>query len=181
MPLYAADSAMVGNLAEWAVAVVALLALIVAGVAAKATTETNRAQQKSLELQRQQVERAQASKVTFYLEDATIGQRVDEKSEMFLVDDPGIAYVLNTSDLPIFHVNLIDITIAIEAQTDGSEESNVRYHSDYLLPTPSGPVRWELNYRYTLISSGDKKTFAMLSSLTTPLGFPGCGFIMERW
>lgn len=55
--LAAPDWDMVGSLSEAVAALTALFALLVAALAARATIETNRAQQRSIELQRQQLER----------------------------------------------------------------------------------------------------------------------------
>jgi type II secretory pathway pseudopilin PulG len=70
MLMLGADWQMLGSLADWTTAGIALLAFIVAGVAARYTAQTNRAQQEALELQRRQladaenqIRRAQASKV----------------------------------------------------------------------------------------------------------------------
>lgn len=86
-----------GSLPDWVAACTAALALLVAAIAAKATVQTNRAQQKTLELQRQQFEdarnqikRSQASKVSFYTE--TAARHI---------------MVSNASDAPIYWLRLV--------------------------------------------------------------------------
>lgn len=90
-----------GSAADWVTAGVAFAALVVAAFAARATVETNRAQQRTLELQRQQFDhlrtesrRTQASKVNFWLEFASTA------SGMTVA-----VFVVNASDMPIFEVS----------------------------------------------------------------------------
>ncbi|GAA5121738.1 hypothetical protein [Pseudonocardia adelaidensis] len=86
-------------------AAIALFALIFAGLAAKATVQTNRAQQQTLELQRRQFEdsqhsalRAQAEKVAawYELRRNQIAKFGAMTSDMFVLQ--------NGSDLPIYDV-----------------------------------------------------------------------------
>jgi hypothetical protein len=86
---------MLGSLADWTTAGIALLAFIVAAVAARYTAQTNRAQQQTLELQRkqyedarQQLRRAQAELISYWTED-------------------DLVHVVNASSSPIYHVRLL--------------------------------------------------------------------------
>lgn len=122
--LLAVDWQMVGSLADWTTAGVALLAFAVAAVAARFTAQTNRAQQETLELQRKQyedaqrqLERVQAEKVSFY-----------EKG------DPVTAFmILNASESPIFAV-----AVALEGRGDGPRVTVVARVRE-LLPTGAEP------------------------------------------
>jgi hypothetical protein len=91
---------MLGSLADWSTTVVAVGAFIVASIAARATIQTNRAQQQTLELQRkefntlqEQTKREQASKVAFWAANGKDGALSIQ--------------VINTSDAPVFTVTFL--------------------------------------------------------------------------
>jgi hypothetical protein len=112
------DWQMIGSWAEWATAATAFLAVIVATVAGIATWNTNKAQQETLELQRQQFEiareqseRAQASKVTYGLGSDLAARMARLRGPEMSPDasDTGVALVIiNASDSPIYSVALIE-------------------------------------------------------------------------
>jgi hypothetical protein len=142
VPILATDWQMLGSpAADWITAIVALVALIVAGIAARYTSQTNRAQQETLELQRkqyedarQQVERSQAEKVSFY--------EADEKVSGF--------FVLNASESPIFAV----IVVLPSGSPRGPETIA---ETDQLLPTGAEPkllpCRREIEYFDAVVNS----------------------------
>jgi len=134
-----------GTLADWTTAIIAGLALIVAGLAAKATIETNRAQQQSLELLRQQYERDQASKITFHVDwPKFVTKELDEllndpHSPVSRWEGPRMLRLLNASNLPIYQICLI--------QTFPTDlEKPIVYRSDYQLPTGGEPDTYEIEF-----------------------------------
>lgn len=114
--------------ADWITTIVAVAALIVAGIAARYTSQTNRAQQETLELQRKQYEesqeaarRSQAEKVTFWgAEDAT------DAAHVYLIQ--------NSSDSPVFQVQIV-----LGANDDADVEVLVSRY--FILPTGASPER----------------------------------------
>lgn len=109
------DWQMVGSWADWSTAFTAFLALLVATVAGIATWRTNKAQQETLELQRQQfevareqLERAQAVKVTYYL-DSQDPRRADTREPSASLPRQVVALtVINASDTPIHRLALLE-------------------------------------------------------------------------
>jgi hypothetical protein len=110
---------MVGSWADWVTAGTASLALVVAAVAGRATWKTNKAQQETLELQRQQfeatreqIERVQAAKVTYLLSSGLAKKLHRENWSGTTVDDvadAGVALaVVNASDTPIYMLTLME-------------------------------------------------------------------------
>lgn len=104
-PMPVADWQMIGSFADWSTTVVALLAFIVAALAAKATIETNRAQQQTLELQQRQFQESQRAAVQAQAEKVAAWHRiraisVGDGNE--LVSDMSV--IQNGSDLPIYDV-----------------------------------------------------------------------------
>lgn len=121
--ILAADWQMLGSLADWTTTLVAVAAGAVAYQAYRKTSETNDAQQKTLELQRKQFEdvqakakRSQAEKVSFWL---------DLERET--------VYVVNASDLPIY---LVMISI-------GGSRKNTPF-SQVVVPTGTEPIAFPL-------------------------------------
>lgn len=111
---------MIGNFADWTAAGAAIFAVLVASVAAFYTVQTNRAQQQTLELQRQQLKlqqdavvQEQARRVTFFVENDALDE----------------ARVINTSDL---HVDLVCIVVPDETALP---KSRVLGGMGVLLPT----------------------------------------------
>jgi len=132
------DWSMAGSLADWSTTLIALIALVVAGLAAKATIQTNRAQQETLELQRLQYERAQASKVTFYVDLPKPSAETPPEGGLIInFDDPKTAHVSNASDSPIYAPCLV--------QTYPGADKPIVYAADYLFPTGTEPAVWNLN------------------------------------
>lgn len=110
------DWQMVGSWADWFTAGTAFLALVVATIAGVATWRTNRAQQETLELQRQQfqaaseqLERAQAAKVTYYL--GPQGHHRTGASEATAsLERSGVGLtVINASDNPVYRLALLEM------------------------------------------------------------------------
>jgi hypothetical protein len=125
---------MLGSWADWSTTIIAFLALMVAGLAAKATIQTNRAQQETLELQRKQfeaaqdqLERAQASQVAFH---------IGPVSE---TDNSSAAYVINASNVPISMIAIV------EAVLPDAPAARILYVADYLWPTGQSPAVWTLD------------------------------------
>lgn len=132
------DWEMVGSLAESVAALTSLIALIVAGLAAQATIQTNRAQQRSIELQRQQVERVEEEQ-----------RRRDEHRHRMQAERvaawygtkrrgplPSPAFYLrNASDVPVYAV----IVYLLEPKT-GWEQKVLDKQDMRVLPPTSDPV-----------------------------------------
>jgi hypothetical protein len=111
------DWQMIGSWAEWATAATAFLAVIVATMAGIATWNTNKAQQETLEFQRQQLdmareqsERAQASKITYGLGSDLAARMARLSGSEMSPDESGTGVglvVINASDSPIYTVILM--------------------------------------------------------------------------
>ena len=104
--------------------------------ATRVTIQTNRAQQQTLELQRQQSERAQAAKVTFHLESKRIEEPHNngDGTSTYLITGGNKVHVWNASDTPI-HVITIRQTLP---------RKRLLFEADFLGPTGATPVTWTL-------------------------------------
>ena len=120
---------MIGSFADWATASLALGAAVIAGLAAKATIETNRAQQETLRLQQEQfaqaeiaVEREQAEMLAFW--------SLDDELREFMI--------INASHLPIYDVEIV----AVWGHLDGSPDRGLCLISErFILPTGGEPLK----------------------------------------
>lgn len=100
-PSPATDWQMIGSFADWSTAIIALLAFAVASFAARATIQTNRAQQQTLELQRQQFEQAEERRYRAQAEKAIIWKEWRDHTQT----PTGWALrVVNVSELPVYQV-----------------------------------------------------------------------------
>lgn len=117
-----------GNLAEWIASGVALLALFVASAAAVFTYRTNVAQQQTLRSQQRQYEEAQASQVSFWIEN-------DE------TQDHAVAVnILNSSDAPVYGLALL-AEYPIEAV----------WYQEVVMPTAAEPLRVQITDEWTQV------------------------------
>lgn len=130
------DWSAAGSLADWSTSIIALLALAVAGIAARATIQTNRAQQATFELQREQYERAQASKVSFYVDKIMLSTSTVTGGFVCNPEEPKKARIINASDSPIYSLFLV--------QTYPPADSPIAYIVGYLFSTGTEPVVWDL-------------------------------------
>jgi hypothetical protein len=125
-----------GVIADWFTGVTAAVALFFAARAGKAARETNRSQQQTLELQRQQIERAQASKVSFHMSEMRLDPHPTPDGGTAVDMGPMTAYVVNASDSPVYFLTLL--------RAGPGPNKQILHESDSLFPTGPEPEAWEL-------------------------------------
>jgi hypothetical protein len=129
------DWQVIGSFADWTAGVAATRALVFAGFASKASRDTNRAQQQTLELQREQFERAQASKVTYTIGRMQLGDGTKplefRTGKTIMVSGGDQTLLLNLSDAPVHFVYIYDPT----------QLKKILYSADVLFPAGITPIR----------------------------------------
>lgn len=122
------DWSAVSALAAVGTGLIAVAALVVAGIAAWAALRTNQAQQETLELQREQSEAAQAAKVTFFISDISQTQRKQKPDGKWttVFIPPHEVRFFNGSDTPVFGLIL----------WEDAPNRQLLYASRYLFPGP---------------------------------------------
>jgi type II secretory pathway pseudopilin PulG len=126
----AADWQMIGSIADWSTAGVALFAFVAAAFAARATLQTNRAQQEALELQRKQYEELQNQMQRAQAEKVTVWQDWDVQKFK----------IINASDSPIYE-------LVLALAVDEAFPYKLGFEQRVVLPTGSKPIGFDADNR----------------------------------